>query len=145
MPFEPTPGRRRAEEDGAALVEFALVLIPLLLLTIGTLGFALTLGLQQSVTHAASAAARESAVVVADSSTGREAAIQGRSEEVVAEQLSWLGAAVPAVTTEFPDGRVRVTVATDNPFRGIGLTLGPLDVRPPARLSSSATIDLEDL
>ena len=131
------------DERGAALVEFALVLIPLLLLVVGAIGFALTLGLQQSLTHAASAAAREASVVVADSSTSREAAIQGRSEVVVEQQLSWLGGAVPAVATEFPDGRVRVTVTTDNPFSDLGFGVGSLSIKPPARLSSTATIDLE--
>lgn len=131
-------------ERGAALVEFALVLIPLLILIIGTLAFALTLGLQQSVTHAASAAAREA--VVAEPGEELDTA-----RAAVGSQLSWLGGSAPAGddVVVAVDDRVTVTIEMDNPFRGIGFTArffgNEIDVRPPAQLRSSATLLRETL
>lgn len=78
-------------DDGAALVEFALVVVLLLTLLLGTISYGLILGLHQSVTHAASAAARAAIVVPAVPGQDREDAIRERVNETVAEQLAWLG------------------------------------------------------
>lgn len=129
--------RRRDDESGAALVEFGLVLVPLLILVVGALIFSLTLGLQQSTTHAASAAAREAVVAPGND----PAAIQTRVNQVVGQQLSWLPAANPTSPATIVDGRVTVTVTVDNPFSALGI----FGLRPPAQLTSEAVLQLENV
>lgn len=127
---------RRQDQSGAALVEFALVLIPLLLITVGAISFGLTLGLQQSITHAASSAAREAAIAT-------DADVDQAARDVVAAQLSWLGGVAPSGgdITVTEGERVTVSIDTANPFHAIGI----FNVRPPQRLSSSATLLKENV
>lgn len=135
-------------EDGAALVEFALVVTLLLTLVIGTITYGLILGLHQSVTHAASAAAR-SAVVV----PGEDAAVVSRAETVATEQLSWLGSKADVLTVEVPTptpcpgvpSARCVTVTVRYPYQEHPLIPSFLGLPVPEQIASTATLELEDV
>jgi hypothetical protein len=60
--------RRRAEERGQALVEFAFVLLPVLLLVVGIVQFGLLFGANVTLTNAAREAARAGTIYVYDQS-----------------------------------------------------------------------------
>lgn len=133
-------------EDGAALVEFALVVTLLLTMVIGMLTYGLVLGLHQSVTHAAAAAAR-SAVVV----PGEDAAVVARATTVASEQLSWLGAKADAITVDvpapapcpgLPSARC-VTVTVRYPYQDRPLIPSFLGLPVPEQIASTATLELE--
>lgn len=82
-------------EDGAALVELALVIVVLLTLVVGTITYGMALGLHQSITHAASSAARAAITLPAHDA----GAIDARARGVVDDQLAWLGARSDHVQT----------------------------------------------
>ncbi|MTV25044.1 hypothetical protein FTX61_06375 [Nitriliruptoraceae bacterium ZYF776] len=134
--------QRRTEESGAALVEFALVVIPLLLLLIGMITYGLILGLQQSVVHTASAAARAAIVTPADQ-------IETRIDQVAGQQLSWLGSRgthVSTTSTVGPcaaSGRECVTVTVTYPYKDQPIIPGFLGLPVPDRITSTATLELE--
>lgn len=88
----PAPGTAGARlrfgrfgQDGAALVEFSIVVGFLLLLLYGIIAFGLALAVKESVTEAASDGAR--AAVPAATGSGAEAAAQGAVDNAIA----WLG------------------------------------------------------
>ncbi|WP_162602249.1 TadE/TadG family type IV pilus assembly protein [Nocardioides daejeonensis] len=54
--------RRRRDEDGAAAVEFALVVIPLVLILFGIISYAYMFSVRQALTQAAAEGARAAAV-----------------------------------------------------------------------------------
>lgn len=133
-------------EDGAALVEFALVVTLLLTFVIGTLTYGLILGLHQSVTHAASAAARSAAVV-----PGEDAAVVARARAVATDQVSWLGAKADAVTVDVPTpgpcpgapSARCVTVTVRYPYAERPLIPSFLGLPVPDAVSSTAVLELE--
>ena len=53
---------RRSDEDGAAAVEFALIMVPLLLIVFGIISYGFLLSFRQSVSQAAAEGARAAAV-----------------------------------------------------------------------------------
>ena len=138
--------RRRHDEGGAALVEFALVLIPLMLLFYGTVMYGLILGLQQSITHTASAAARAAIVTP-------EQDIPDRVEEVATQQLSWLGSKAVHFDDPAPvvgpcgysgdSDRRCVTVTIRYPYAEHPIVPTLLGIPVPTALSSTATLELE--
>jgi hypothetical protein len=77
--------RRREGQDGAAVVEFAIVFLLFAMLVWGIITYGVIFAAQQTVTHAAAEAAR--ATVGFDVWDDAEAT----AESVAAEQLSWLG------------------------------------------------------
>ena len=62
---------RRRDEDGAAAVEFALVVIPLVLILFGIISYAYMFSVRQALTQAAAEGARAAAVAPAGDSTER--------------------------------------------------------------------------
>lgn len=71
----------RARERGAAAVEFALVLVPLLLLLLAIISYGFMLSFRQSVSQAAAEAAR--AAALAPESADREAVARRTVEDVL--------------------------------------------------------------
>lgn len=134
--------RRRDRESGAALLEFALVLVPLLLLFIGIITYGLILGLQQSIVHTASAAARAAIVTPTDQ-------ISTRVDQVAGQQLSWLGSRGTHVSTTTVVGpcasstRECVTVTVSYPYGDQPIIPSLLGIPTPTTLTSTATLELE--
>lgn len=58
--------RRKRDEDGAAAVEFALVVIPLVLILFGIISYAYMFSVRQALTQAAAEGARAAAVAPSD-------------------------------------------------------------------------------
>lgn len=76
-----TPQRHRAREDGAVVVEFALVLVPLLVLVLGIISYGYMLSFRQSVSQAAAEAAR--AAALAPMTADRQAIARRAVEDVL--------------------------------------------------------------
>ena len=88
--FPPSAGARRRtllrrDQKGAAAVEFALVILPFMLILYGLIAFGMMLALKQSMTGAAADAARSAVGVPA----GTEVAV---AKATLAQRLDWLGA-----------------------------------------------------
>lgn len=73
--------RARDREEGAAAVEFALVVVPLLLLVLAAISYGYMLSFQQSITQAAAEAARSAAL--APATADREAIARRTVEDVL--------------------------------------------------------------
>lgn len=97
----PHPTRRAKGDDGAALVEFSFVLIPLLVLILGIVGFGMLLSVKQSVTQSAAEGARSAvgvfsrSAVAAQSPSAADLDAWKADAEAAAlarmhESLSWL-------------------------------------------------------
>ncbi|WP_235737598.1 TadE/TadG family type IV pilus assembly protein [Nocardioides alcanivorans] len=67
--------RRRRDEDGAAAVEFALVLIPLVLILFGIISYAYMFSVRQALTQAAAEGARAAAVAQTNPEGAAKAAV----------------------------------------------------------------------
>lgn len=85
-----TPRRLRSD-DGAALVEFAFVSIPLLLIVFGIIQFGLILSFKQDMTRAAAEGARAGAVALPTGSETPAAAAQSAADEAVREAVAEFG------------------------------------------------------
>ncbi|WP_232677825.1 TadE/TadG family type IV pilus assembly protein [Nocardioides sp. R-C-SC26] len=77
--------RRRESDRGAAAVEFALVMIPFILIVMGIISYGLLLSLRQSLSQAAAEGARAAAVTMTTSSK------QQAGYDAVTEALSSAG------------------------------------------------------
>jgi hypothetical protein len=89
-PPEPPAAEPRPEARGQALVEFAAVLLPLLVLIVGIIQFGLIFGANVSLTNGAREAAREATIYRYNASNGSEA-----------EGIKRCTAAVEAATSAF--------------------------------------------
>lgn len=67
--------RRKRDEDGAAAVEFALVVIPLVLILFGIISYAYMFSVRQALTQAAAEGARAAAVAQTNPSGAALAAV----------------------------------------------------------------------
>lgn len=129
-------------EDGAALVEFAFVATLLLTLVIGMITYGLALGLNQSIVHTASAAARAGVVVTPDE-------VPGRVDAVSAQQLSWLGSRGSHVDTSHAiepcvsSTATCLTVTVSYPYAEQPLVPSFLGLPLPDTLSSTAVLEME--
>lgn len=131
-------------EDGAALVEFALVITLLMTFVMGILTYGIILGLHQSITHAASAATRAAVVVPEDE-------IPGRVATVVDDQLSWLGgrsthvevSSLEVGACEDGSGARCVAVTVSYPYEAQPILPSILGLPVPETVSSTAILELE--
>lgn len=116
---DPTPRatpRRLRSDDGAALVEFAFVSIPLLLIVFGIIQFGLILSFKQDMTRAAAEGARAGAVALPTGTQTPAAAAQAAADQAVKEAV-----------TQFGGG-----FATDNPSEpGRGCQRDGMDCKAP--------------
>lgn len=76
--------RRDQHQDGAVVVEFAIVFVLFVTLLAGLIQYGTIFAVQQSLSHAAAEATRAAVDVVDDGEA------QARAEAVVADQLDWL-------------------------------------------------------
>lgn len=118
---------RRRQEDGAAAVEFALVLIPLLTLVLGVLGYGFMLSFRQSVSQAAAEGAR--AAAVAPPSANRQAIAFAAIETAMSKKCNvpgtYLTCAVSTPSSCTTCVAVTATYAyTSDPTKPVFLGLG---------------------
>ena len=90
-PFRRLRQRSRRGESGAAAVEFALVVIPLVFILYGLIAFGMMLALKQSVTSAAAEGARAAVGVLDDPATPAVDERVKKAQDTVADRLKWLG------------------------------------------------------
>ena len=149
----------RRGERGTAILETALVLPLLLLLLLGIIDFGVDIGLQQSVTHAASEAAREAeAAQLTPADNGSLCAAWYRVAKTQATaSLNWLAANTPTITPSFSSASgctVTSGVASGTPVSPVYLTvqvransilpsLPGISVVAPASVTSSATVQVQ--
>lgn len=131
-------------EEGAALVEMALVIVVLLTLVVGTITYGMALGLHQSITHAASSAARASITLSADD----VAAIDARARSAVDGQLSWLGTRATHVQTQTrvepcSDVGQCVHITVTYPYGAMPIVPSFLGLPIPEHIGSTAVAQLE--
>lgn len=130
--------RVREGEAGAAIVEFAIVSLLLVTLLVGVVSYGLILGLHQSITHAASEAARSAIGPSTDDAV----------RQVARDRLAWLPAdRLPLVDVPPPVRGVGactscIEVTVSYPYRGNELIPSFLPV--PEVLTSTAVVDLGD-
>lgn len=90
----PRPVGRRSlrwrDQKGAAAVEFALVILPLVFVLYGLIAFGMMLALKQSVTSAAAEGARSVVGVTDDTTTAADERLE-KAKTTVAARLNWLG------------------------------------------------------
>lgn len=81
--------RRRAsgDQDGAVVVEFAIVFVLFVTLLAGLIQYGAIFAVQQSISHAAAEATRSAVDVVDDTQA------QARAQQVLDDHLAWLDAA----------------------------------------------------
>jgi hypothetical protein len=82
--------RRAKSEDGAVLVEFALVFVLFIFILYALVAFGTALALKQSVTHAAAEGAR-AAVGVVDNPDTAEDEREVKAIDEVRDSLDWIG------------------------------------------------------
>jgi Flp pilus assembly protein TadG len=126
-------------EDGAVIVEFAIVFVLFMTLLWGLISYGAIFAVQQSLTHAAAEGAR-AAVNVPDPATAAT-----RAEQVAADQLNWLDAAgvtvVASVTGCDYDAAIEcVYVTTSYDWAGHAIVPSILDIATPDTLSSRAVV-----
>lgn len=136
------PGR---DEKGAALLEFALVMLPLTILLYGLIAFGMTFGVKNSLTNAAAEAARSTI----GAPSGTEAAV---AKATVAERLDWLGSryqasdtttAVVNCATNVPDaaGRcIKVKIVYPYSSRALVPSAPGLGLLLPNQMTAQATV-----
>ena len=140
-------GRRRARgdgQDGAVVVEFAIVFILFVVLLAGLIQYGTIFAVQQSLAHAAAEATR-AAVDVID-----PADAQTRAEAVVADQLDWVDADGLTVgpptmvqacdTTVYPAGTECLVVELSYDWAGHALVPTLIAVATPQTLTARAVI-----
>ena len=117
------PRARRAESSGQSLVEFALVLTPLLLILLGIIQFGLIFNAYVTLTNATREAAREGSVYVFDRTLSKSQNDAARNAAVAAalvSSMNILSTSAPHLTrsgtwtqsgSTWTDGDVKVTYA----------------------------------
>lgn len=130
---------RRPDDRGAAAVEFALVVIPLMTLVLGVLGYGFMLSFRQSVSQAAAEGARAAAVAppTADRQAIAFAAIEAAMSKKCNAAGTYLTCAIATPASCATCVAVTVTYAykadpTKPVFLGLGLVM-------PDKLTYTAT------
>lgn len=90
----------RREQDGASLVEFALVFPIFVLVILGLVSFGMMLALKQGVTNAAADGARSVVGVVDNTATPAVDERIEKARTTVANRLSWLGGNASYLVTD---------------------------------------------
>lgn len=95
-------GQARRANSGQSLVEFALVLTPLLLLLLGIIQFGFVFNTYVTITNATRDAAREGTIYVYDRSLSKDQNDQARNERIrstLLASLNYLSKSPPQLTT----------------------------------------------
>ena len=134
------PRRSRRGEDGAVIVEFAAVFVVFAMLLAGLITYGMVFAVQQSLEHATSEAAR-AVVGISDQATAEQ-----RMDDVLDDQLSWLGGlqADPGdgawIETRRWDACGGECLVLQVSYRGDLLGLMPFQIATPDQLAASATL-----
>ena len=150
----PTGDRRRLlrrDERGASAVEFALVLIPLVFVLYGLIAFGMMFALKQSMTGAASDAARSVIGVTDNTSTPDDERVLA-AKSTLSDRLSWLGTKYSAADSPAPTvgpcvnnaAKTCVTVTVRYPYSSKPLVppAPGLGLITPSTINSQATVQL---
>lgn len=130
-------------EDGAVIVEFAVIFIVFVALLWGLISYGVIFAAQQSLAHAASEGAR-TGVGVADQTGAVTAA-----EAVAYDQLQWLGSDDPVdglvveaniVPCDYDNTRNCLVVETTYDWAGFPIVPSLLDISTPNTLTSRAVV-----
>ena len=142
---------RRRDQRGAAAVEFALVIIPLMLVLYGLISFGMMFALKQSMTGAASDAARSVIGVTDNTSTPADERVVA-AKSTLSDRLDWLGDRYNAADSPDPvvgpcandPFKTCVTVKVTYPYSSRPLVpLAPgLGLFTPSTINSEATVQL---
>ena len=128
------------KEKGASAVEFALILIPLVMLVFGIIQFGIAYNRYIAITHAAREGARLAAVTKYDDFDADE------FEQIVIESSPTIADHIESITVENPDGvniGSRVVVTVTGEVFSIEIPFLPDDILGPLQLSSQATMRRE--
>lgn len=151
----PRPGQQlHADQDGAVVVEFAIVFVLFVTLLWGLITYGVIFGAQQSLTHAAAEATR-SVVGLGDyngDGTADSADATERIDEVLRSQLAWLDDTgvtddltwtvdYPACGSGTPQPTCAEVTVQFN-WEDHALVPALLDVATPATLTSSASVEI---
>ncbi|HET8730523.1 MAG TPA: TadE family protein [Moraxellaceae bacterium] len=136
--------RRPVRFQGAAIIEFALVLPILLILFFGIVEFATALFDKAVITNASREAARSGIVYVSPTAHVSDATIRSIALQNCANLISYNNDAVPVVTitrTTSPDFPEQLlTVEIDYSYTGLGLGAMLTSITGPLVLSASTTM-----
>lgn len=143
--FLSRPPRLRRDESGAALLEFSLVFGLFIFILYGLIAFGMILALKQSVTNAATEAARSAVGIAAD------AAATTKADTTARNRLDWLSASQKAALQVTPtiapcaggSGRC-ITVLVKYPYKGNELVppAPGLGLVTPDTISTTATVQI---
>lgn len=134
---------RDRSEDGAVIVEFAVVFIVFVTLVWGLISYGVIFAAQQSMAHAASEGAR-TGVGVADQAGAVTAA-----EAIAYDQLQWLGSDDPAdgltveanvVACDYDATKYCLVVEATYDWAGFPVVPSLLDISTPNTLTSRAVV-----
>jgi Flp pilus assembly protein TadG len=144
--------RQQPREQGAAVLEVAMVLPLLLLLLFGIIVFGVDIGLKQSVTHAAAEAAREAATAQPTTGQSNCTAWTNAATNTANKALNFLSANNPTVTVTFLDSSYAPETCTGSgtTFIQVKVTatsvlqnLPGIGVVAPTQVSSTATAQVQ--
>jgi Flp pilus assembly protein TadG len=133
-------GTRTARQDGAAAVEFALVVTPLLILLMGIISYGYMLSFRQSISQAASEGAR--AAAVAPATADRQAVAYAAIEQTLSATCGSTYLTCSTSTPASCSSCISVTVTymydadpTKPSFPGLGIVI-------PDTLTYTSTVEL---
>lgn len=139
------PSRARRDESGAALLEFSLVFGLFVFILYGLIAFGMILALKQSVTNAATEAARSAVGITADADAVTKAETTARN------RLDWLSSSQKAALVVTPtiqpcaggSGRC-ITVLVKYPYKGHELVPAApgLGLVTPNNIQTTATVQI---
>lgn len=137
-----TPSRPAHEQDGAVVVEFAIVFVLFMTLLWGLISYGVIFAVQQSLSHASAEATRAGVDVIADADA------ESRADAVVADQLQWLDAAgitsqsdvVACDTTIYPAGTNCLVVEASYDWANHAIVPAILNIATPDTLTARAVI-----
>jgi Flp pilus assembly protein TadG len=160
------PARRRARgDDGAALVEFALVAVLLFTLLLGIISFGYLLSfrgsMQQSASEGARAAAaapralsaapggRDNSIVLSRANAARDAGLQGYGKTCTSAAVTCTTTIFDCSSTVFADTAslpdcITVKVVYDNAAKPYPVSVPLLSKLSPSTLTASSTEQLND-
>ena len=143
----PPAGRRRwmrRDESGAAAVEFALVILPLVFILYGLIAFGMMFALKQSMTNAAADAAR-SAIGAADPVAAATATVADRLDWLDGKYVAATDLSVPAPSACANDPSHQcITVTINYPYKDRPLVPAApgLGLITPDRFQTQATVQI---
>jgi Flp pilus assembly protein TadG len=123
MPGRPGEGRR--DDDGAAAVEFALVVVPLILIVFGIIAFGIVFAQQLALNNSAREAARWGVVRTVDGGAGRDCRDILATARTAASAIGMTSGNVGVTVSRGGSTLCSVAAGTALPASGTGYTTRP--------------------